>query len=345
MDRIPPASGDILIYNDPKGNIRVGVQVLDDTIWLTQQQIADIFQTTLQNVRLHIDNVYEEEELSQADTNRKLVIERREGSRLVTREIDHFNLDLIISVGYRIKGSVATRFRQWATIRLREYLVKGFTMDDERLKNPDQQLGQDHFDELLARIREIRASEKRFYQKVRDIFATASNYDKNSPIARQFFQSVQNKLLYAVTGHTAAEIIRSRADRAQANMGLTTWEGSRVRRADTETGKNYLTNDEIVQLDGLVVQFLDFAESRAQRQIATTMEEWQERLDGLLRLNDRDVLTNLGSVSMEFAKELARQEYVAFDHERRLRDAQESDTQDIKSLTEYIESLPDKDPA
>lgn len=345
MDQTPLTSGDILIYNDPKGNIRIGVQMLDDTIWLSQQQIADIFQTTLQNVRQHIDNVYEEEELSEEETRRMLKVERREGSRMVTREIEHFNLDLIISVGYRIKGSVATRFRQWATIRLREYLVKGFTMDDERLKNPDQQIGQDHFDELLARIREIRASEKRFYQKIRDIFATASNYDKDSPIARQFFQTVQNKLLYAVTGLTAAEIIRSRADRAQANMGLTSWAGSRLRRADTGTSKNYLTSNEIVQLDGLVVQFLDFAESRAQRRIMTTMEEWQERLDGLLRLNDREVLTNLGSVSMDFAKEIARQEYVAFDHARRQQEVRQSDEQDIESLTEYIASLPDEDPS
>lgn len=338
------ASGAILIYEAPSGGLKLDVRIENDTVWLTQDQLADLFQVTQQTVSHHILNIYEEGELERETTTVTISLPRPEGQRIVKRKVTYYNLDLIISLGFRVSSLMATRFRQWANERLREYLIKGFTMDDERLKNP-KAFGVDYFDELTARIREIRASEKRFYQKVRDIFVTSIDYDKNDETARRFFQTVQNKLLYSVTGYTAVELINSRADRDKVNMGLQSWEGPHVRRGDIAIGKNYLTADELDQLDRLVEQYLVFAEARAARHLPTTMQEWATRLDTLLELNEREILQNLGSVSMKVAEVTALREYEAYDSARREREAVAADNDDIAALSEFIASLPDEDPS
>lgn len=340
----PSQSSDIVVYSNEDGSLKLEALLRNESVWLTQQQIAELFGTSLTNLVQHIANIYDEEELEPESSMAMIPIERKEGTRTVRRTIQHYNLDMIISVGYRVSSKTATRFRQWATERLTEYVVKGFTMDDERLKNP-KAFGVDYFDELTQRIREIRASEKRFYQKVRDIFATSIDYDKKDETARRFFQTVQNKLLFSVTGFTAAELIDSRASRHDANMGLKSWEGDRVRRGDISVGKNYLDTDEIDQLDRLVEQYLVFAEARAARHLPTTMDEWASRLDALLELNEREILQNLGSVSMKVAEATALREYEAFDDARRKREALEADEADIAELTEFIDSLPDEDPS
>lgn len=331
-DSFLPAS-QFLVYRDEAGAIRIDVRLDGETVWLTQQGLADLFQTTPQNIGQHIANVYEEGELEAGLVEREFVVARQEGVRTVRRSFCHYNLDMIISVGYRVKSSIATRFRIWATQQLRELIIKGFVMDDERLKNPD--LPFDHFDELLERIRDIRASEKRFYQKVRDIFALSEDYDKDAPEARTFFQTVQNKLLFAVTGHTAAEITSGRADHRKPNMGLTTWEGGR----DVTVSKNYLDRDEIDELNRIVNMYLDFAEDRARRRIPMYMKDWMERLDAFLRFNERDVLDNLGTVTAEVAKATAHSEYEQFDANRRRQEALAADEADMRSLEKYIERL------
>lgn len=341
---LPSDTTDILVYQDNIGRARVDVRLRDEMLWLTAGQIAEIFQTSNQNIGQHIANIYDERELEEETTTLLLTLPRAEGARTVRRTVIHYSLDVVISVGYRVSSKTATRFRQWATAQLLEYASKGFVIDSERLKNPGE-FGTDYFDELLEQIREIRASEKRFYQKVRDIFTTAIDYDKHDETARRFFQLVQNKLLFAVTGFTAAELIHSRANRHEANMGLQSWSGQRVRRTDVSTGKNYLSNDELEQLDRLVEQYLNLAEARAQRKISTTMQQWEELLDSLLKLNVREVLENFGEISMEVAKAMAQVEYDAFDeHRHELEDAR-STAEDIKELTEFIDSLPDEDPS
>jgi hypothetical protein len=311
-------------------------------MWLSQSLIAELFQTTRQNISAHIANVYDEEELDPDLTSRRVSLPRQEGTRVVRRDVVMYNLDLIISVGYRVKSRIATQFRMWATERLVEYIVKGFTMDDERLKE-GRSLGQDYFDELLERIRDIRASEKRFYQKLRDIFALSIDYDKSDHTARAFFQDVQNKLLFAASGCTAAEIIEARADRTKPNMGLTSWKGTRVRKDDVSTSKNYLETHEIDELNRMVVMYLDFAEDRARRGKPMYMVDWKERLAAFLRFNEREVLDNLGQVSMEVAKRTALMEYDHFDRDRRSREAIEADDEDMASLTEYVDRLERED--
>lgn len=331
--------GQMLIYTTADGKTDIQVEFSHESLWLSQAAIAKLFQTSQQNVSAHIVNVYDEGELDPDVTSRRVVTPRQEGTRIVRREIALYNLDLIISVGYRVKSVIATRFRIWATERLVEYIVKGFTMDDERLK-AGRSLGRDYFDELLERIRDIRASEKRFYQKLRDIFALSADYDDTDPhIARSFFQNVQNKMLYAITGHTAAEIVAARADHTKPNMGLKSWMGGRVRKGDVATSKNYLDADEIDELNRIVVMYLDFAEARAKRGIPMYMADWMERLDAFLRFNERAVLDNLGKVSMEVAKATAIAEYDAFDRERRHREAIEADDEDLASIAEYIDTL------
>lgn len=340
---LPSDSTDILVYQDHNERARVEVRLRDEMLWLTAGQIAEVFQTSNQNIGQHIISIYEEGELSEDATTMLITLPRLEGSRTVRRTIVHYSLDVIISVGYRVSSKTATRFRQWATAQLIEYAAKGFIIDSERLKNPGE-FGTDYFDELLEQIREIRASEKRFYQKVRDIFATSIDYDKNDETARRFFQQVQNKLLFAVTGFTAAELIHSRANQHEANMGLQSWSGQRVRSSDVATGKNYLSMDELEQLDRLVEQYLNLAEARARRKIATTMQEWDELLDSLLKLNVREVLANYGEISMEVAKATAFVEYHAFDGHRNQLEERRSTDEDIAALAKYIDSLPDKDP-
>ena len=297
------ANSEFVLYQTEDGQTRVQVRVLDETVWLTQKQLAELFQKDVRTVNEHIQNVYDEEELDREPTIRKFRIVQTEGNRQVEREVEHYNLDVIISVGYRVRSHRGTQFRQWATKQLRELIVKGFVLDDERLK-AGRNLGQDYFDELLERIRDIRASEQRFYQKICDIYSTSVDYDKQHPLTLEFFKTVQNKLHWAIHGHTAAEIIAERADGTKPNMGLTTWKNApkgRIRKADTEIAKNYLTEDEISNLNLIVDQYLSFAELQARQRKPMTMADWKPKLDAFLTLNDRDILKNAGTVSSEAA--------------------------------------------
>lgn len=327
-----------LVYVDSSGRPRIDVRVVDESVWLTQQDLATLFQTSVKTINEHILNIFEEQELEAEAVERTFSVQRVEGTRIVRRQVLHYNLDLIISVGYRVRSRVATQFRIWATNQLRELIVKGFVMDDERLK-AGRSLGQDYFDELLERIRDIRASEKRFYQKVRDIFALSSDYNKDDELARRFFQNVQNKLLFAVIGKTAAEIKQARADHTQPNMGLTSWEGARVRKADIDIAKNYLQQDEMDDLNRIVVMYLDYAEDRAKRQIRMTMQDWSERLDAFLRFNDREVLEDFGRVSAEVAKATVIAEYEVFDRNRKKREARQADEEDLSLIEATVRKL------
>ncbi|SHV09050.1 Virulence protein [Mycobacteroides abscessus subsp. abscessus] len=306
MSELEP-TGHFLVYWDAAGNARIDVRFDGETVWLTQAQLAELFGTTPQNITQHIAAVYDEGELDQGATCKDYLQVRQEGARAVRRRLTHYNLDMIISVGYRVRSKTATAFRIWATQRLREYIVKGFVLDDERLKNPD--LPFDYFDELLQRIQDIRTSERRFYQKITDVYATSLDYDPQATITQTFFATVQNKLHWAITGHTAAEVIRDRADATKPNMGLTSWRGTQIRKADIAVAKNYYTADELSALNNLVEQYLVFAEGQARRQIPMRMADWITKLDGFLTLNDRDILTSAGTVSHELAQSHASTEY------------------------------------
>jgi len=281
--------------------------------------MAELFQVSVPTVIEHLRHVYAEGELLRKATNRKLLVVRREGTRDVAREIEHYSLDAILAVGYRVRSERGTQFRRWATERLREYLVKGFTMDDERLRNPpvDGFGVPDYFDELLERIRDIRASERRMYLRVREIFALAGDYDSHSPTTPAFFQTIQNKLHFAATGRTAPELIAARADHTQPNMGLTTWKGDAVRRADVTVAKNYLSQDEITELNRIVTMWLDFAEDQARRRKQVFLRDWETKLDEFLTFNERDVLGDRGSVSRADADARAETEYDIFAARRR----------------------------
>ena len=310
-----PQKGQFLVYEAEDGQIKIDVRLEDETVWLTQRLLAELFQKDVRTISEHIANIYDEGELVPEATIRKFRIVQTEGKRQVSRMVDFYNLDMIISVGYRVKSQVATRFRIWATQRLREYIVKGFVLDDERLKNPDQPF--DYFEELLRRIQDIRTSERRFYQKITDIYATSIDYDPTQQISIDFFKTVQNKMHWAITGKTAAEIIHQRADADKPNMGLTTWRGAKVRKQDVTIAKNYLNEEELSALNNLVEQYLIFAEGQAMRRIPMHMADWIKKLDAFLNLNDRDILTHVGKISHEMAKELAEQEYEKF-HARRI---------------------------
>ena len=296
-----PAAGQFLVYQADDGRTKIEVRLENETVWLTQAHLAELFQTTQQNISLHLQNIYDEGELLRAATHKEYLSVRQEGSRQVKRPMDFYNLDAIISVGYRVKSAVATRFRIWATQQLREYIVKGFVLDDERLKNPAQPF--DYFEELTRRIQDIRTSERRFYQKVTDIYATSIDYDPTQPESIAFFQTVQNKMHWAITGQTAAEIIHSRVDSNKPNMGLTTWRGAKVRKDDVSIAKNYLDEAEIAALNNLVEQYLVFAEGQALRRVPMHMADWIAKLHGFLSLNDRDILTHAGKVSHQMAKD------------------------------------------
>lgn len=309
-----PSKGQFLVYQSEDGRVKIDVRLEGETVWLPQQHMADLFQTTQQNISLHLQNIYDEGELQREATHKEFLSVRREGNRDVQRRLDFYNLDAIISVGYRVKSAVATRFRIWATQRLKEYIVKGFTLDDERLKNPDQPF--DYFDELLRRIQDIRTSERRFYQKITDIYATSIDYDPTQPESIEFFQTVQNKMHWAITGQTAAEIIHDRADSAKPNMGLTNWRGAKVRKQDVVIAKNYLNEPELAALNNLVEQYLVFAEGQAMRRVPMHMKDWITKLHGFLTINDRDILTHAGKISHEMAVELAEAEYEKFHHKQ-----------------------------
>lgn len=320
---------ELIIYQSDDGKAQVQFRAMDGNIWLNQQEIAELFNTSKQNASLHIKNILAEGELRSEATVKESLTVQTEGRRKVQRQVFLYNLPLILAVGYRVRTARGTQFRQWATAHLTEYLVKGFVMDDERLKNPR---GWDYFDELLARIREIRASEKRFYQKVRELFALSSDYQANEQSAQLFFAEVQNKLLYAVTQHTAAEIIRDRANANAPNMGLTTWEGSRVRKAGVIVAKNYLSADEVDTLNRLVVIFLEQAELRVKDRQPLTLDYWRQNVDRLLSFNDKPILQGSGKLSNESAKQIAHERYDSFDAQRRLAEAQAADAEDLKAL-------------
>ncbi|MDS4056423.1 virulence RhuM family protein [Accumulibacter sp.] len=314
-DQAAPGKGQFLVYEAEDGRVKIDVRLADETVWLSQALIAELFQTSVPNISMHIRNVYEEGELQPEATIKKFLTVRQEGSRAVRRQLDHYNLDMIISVGYRVKSHVATRFRIWATQRLKEYIVKGFTLDDERLKNPQQPF--DYFEELTRRIQDIRTSERRFYQKITDIYATSIDYDPTLDISLMFFKTVQNKMHWAITGQTAAEIVHARADADKPHMGLTTWRGARVRKQDVGIAKNYLAEDELRALNNLAEQYLIFAEGQAMRRIPMHMSDWIRKLDGFLNINDRDILTHAGKISHEMAQQRAEAEYEQY-HRRRI---------------------------
>lgn len=300
---------ELILYQSEDGQTKVEVRMEGETVWLTLNQLAELFQTTKQNVSLHIRNIYSEGELSEEATVKEYLTVQQEGNRTVKRTLDYYNLDMIISVGYRVNSLRGTQFRIWATQRLKEYIIKGFTLDDERLKRAGQM---NYFDELLARIRDIRSSEKVFYQKVKDLYATSIDYDSNTESTLEFFKIVQNKLLWAVSKQTAAEIIAERANAAKPNMGLTTWAGAKVRKGDVTTAKNYLNEDEIIALNLLVEQYLAFAEAQAQQRKAMYMKDWIKRLNDILTINEREVLEHAGRVQKALADEMAGKEYEKF---------------------------------
>lgn len=300
----------IIIYQTEDGHTKLDVRFQDETVWLTQRMMAELFQTTSQNITIHLKNIFEEGELEENRTCKDFLQVRTEGAREVKRQQKFYNLDAIISVGYRIKSHIATRFRQWATLHLREYIVKGFILDDERLKNPD--LPFDYFEELERRIQDIRTSEKRFYRKITDIYATSADYDPTMEISINFFKTVQNKLHWAITGKTAAELINERADSSKKNMGLTNWRGAQIRKSDISIAKNYLNQEELSALNNLVEQYLIFAQGQAQRRIPMYMKDWVEKLNGFLKLNDREILPHAGSISHELAKANAEAVFESF---------------------------------
>lgn len=290
----------IIIYQTENGETKLDVRFQDETVWLTQKLMAELFQTSVPNINMHLKNIFEEGELEENRTVKDFLIVQKEGRREVKRKQVFYNLDAIISVGYRIKSHVATKFRQWATSQLREYIVKGFILDDERLKNPD--LPFDYFEELEKRIQDIRTSEKRFYRKITAIYATSVDYDPTLNISIDFFKTVQNKLHWAITGQTAAEIISLRADNTKENMGLTNWRGDNIRKTDVSIAKNYLNENELSALNNLVEQYLIFAQGQAQRRIPMYMNDWIEKLNGFLTLNDREILSNAGSITRNWKR-------------------------------------------
>ena len=305
--KIDNQKSQIIIYKAEDGQTKIDVRFDGDTVWLTQNALAELFQTTKNNISMHVKNIFEEGELVQNATVKNYLTVQKEGMREVSRDLEYYNLDLIISVGYRIKSSIATSFRQWATARLREYIVKGFVLDDERLKNPD--LPFDYFEDLTRRIADIRTSEKRFYRKITDIYATSMDYDPTDEQSILFFKTVQNKVHYAITGSTAAEIIASRVNSKKPNVGLTNFRGNKPTKEEVVIAKNYLNEQELLVLNNLVEQYLVFAEGQAMQRAPMYMKDWIDKLHGFLRINNKDILKDAGKISHELAKELAEKEY------------------------------------
>ncbi|MCA9952188.1 MAG: virulence RhuM family protein [Anaerolineales bacterium] len=301
---------EIIIYQTEDGQTKLDVRLEDETVWLTQQQLATLLQTSKQNIGQHLKNIFAEGELDEISVVKNFFTTAADGKQYKT---NHYNLDAIISVGYRVKSHVATRFRQWATHHLREYIIKGFVLDDERFK---QAGAGNYFDELLARIRDIRSSEKVFWRKVLDIYATSIDYDPNVETSRHFFAVVQNKMHWAAHGHTAAEIVKQRADASQPNMGLTSWSGEKVRKADVSVAKNYLTQEELDTLNRIVTIYLEFAELQALNRKPMYMADWVAKLDDFLKISDRDILTHAGNVSHKEALENAHAEYNKYRQQR-----------------------------
>lgn len=327
-------TGKILIYQNEKGDTRIDVYFESDTIWMTQKAMCELYQVAKSSVSEHISNIFKDGELEPEATVRKFRTVQIEGTRQVTRERDYYNLDMILAVGYRVRSNVGIHFRRWASSVLTEYMKKGFALNDERLRNP-REFGADYFDELLERIRDIRASEKRVYQKVKEIFALSVDYDSKSQVAQNFFKSVQNKLEYAATGHTAPELIANRADAFKDNMGLTSFKGVKVRRGDVTVAKNYMTHEEISTLNLIVNMYLDYAELQAKGHNPMHMADWESKLGDFLRFNGREVLENFGTVKREVAEKLALKQYEQYDANRRVLEASD----DVDELTADVKRL------
>ncbi len=324
---------ELILYTSEDGKTRLHLRAEGGTVWLTQLEIADLFQTSKQNVSLHARNIFRDKELHENSVVKDSLTTAADGKSYLTKL---YNLDLILAIGYRVRSPRGMQFRQWASSQLKEYLVKGFVMDDERLKNPG---GWDYFDELLARIREIRASEKRFYQKVRDLFSLSSDYQATAHETHLFFAEVQNKLLYAVTGSTAAELVLKRADASQPNMALTTWSGSRVRKHDVIVAKNYLNAGEIDSLNRLTVIFLEQAELRVKQRKDLTLHFWRDNLDKMLAFHDQPVLQGAGSVSREQMEFEVQKRFDLFEARRRADEKIQADMQDLQQLQQIEHDL------
>lgn len=299
--------GEFLIYQSQDGKTQLSVVLENETLWLSQKQLTELFGKAKGTISEHIKHIFADGELAEESVVRFFRTTATDGK---TYDVAHYNLDMVLALGYRVRSTVGVKFRQWASAQLKEFIVKGFVLDDERLKNPGK--GRDYFDELTRRLQDIRTSERRFYQKITDIYATSADYDANAALTQEFFATVQNKVHYAIHGHTAAELIVSRADSNQPNMGLTTWDGARIRKSDVGVAKNYLSEDELRALNNLAEQYLIFAEGQATRRIAMTMQDWVKKLEGFMKLNDRDILKGAGKVSAQLAKQHADTEFEKF---------------------------------
>jgi hypothetical protein len=328
---------DLILYTTEDGRSQIKLRAQEQTVWLTQLEMADLFDATKQNISLHLKNIFEDKELDPAATVKESLTVQTEGSREVQRSVTLYNLDVILAVGYRVRSPRGVQFRRWASTILKEYLVKGFVMDDERLKNPDGR--PDYFDEMLARIRDIRASEKRFYQKVRDLFALSSDYDKTDKATQVFFATVQNLLIFAVTQQTAAELITARANPADPHFGLLAWKGDKVRKSDIVVAKNYLTEDEIDTLNRLVVIFLETAELRAKSKQETRMAFWKQNVDQIITSNGFPLLTHAGAISHEQMEARTGELYLKFDQDRKKQEAIQADQQDEAELRALEDTL------
>lgn len=321
----------IIIYNTADGKASVSLYTKDGNVWMNQSQLAELFDTSIPNISMHISNILKEKELSSNSVIKDYLTTAQDGKEY---NVTFYALDMILAIGFRVRSKRGTQFRIWANQNLKEYMIKGFVMDDERLKNPDGR--PDYFDELLARIREVRASEKRFYQKVSDLFALSSDYDPTDKATQMFFAETQNKLLYAVTHKTAAELVLARANAKDPNMALTTWKGNKVRKQDIFIAKNYLNEDELDSLNRLVVIFLETAELRAKNRVDITMKFWKENVDRVLEFNDQKVLKGLGSISNKQMEEKVRKIYAAFDTNRKIEEAKKEDAIELEEIEKLL---------
>jgi len=324
----------IIIYKTDDGKVKIALYAKDGSIWLNQNQLANLFDTSKQSISYHIINILEDNELDKNSVVKNYLTTASDGK---SYEVTFYSLEMILAIGFRVRSKRGVQFRQWANRHLKEFMVKGFLMDDERLKNPDGR--PDYFDELLARIRDIRASEKRFYQKVRDLFMLSSDYDATDKATQMFYAQTQNKILYAITGQTAAEIVVSRADASKSNMALTSWEGSVVRKGDIYIAKNYLTEDEIDTLNRFVMVFLESAELRAKNRQDITMDFWRENIDKIITFNDKELLKGNGSISNEQMKKLVGKVYEEFDTKRKQFEAQQADLYDLKEIEDWEKNI------
>lgn len=327
----------LIIYNTEDGKVKVALMAKDGQVWMNQNQLADLFATSIPNINIHIANILKEGELREDQVIKYYLITAVDGKEY---KVKFYSLDMILAIGFRVRGKRGTQFRIWANQHLKEYMVKGFTMDDDRLMNPDGR--PDYFDELLERIRRIRASEKRFYQKIRDLLKLSSDYDATDKATQMFFAETQNKLLYAVTHQTAAEIIVSRADASLPNMALTSWKGEVVRKGDVFIAKNYLKSDEINMLNRLTVLFLDSAEMRVKERRDLTLSYWRDNVDRLLEFQGKDVLRGLGRISNKQMEQIVGRIYDRFDQERKNAEAIQADKEDWDDLNDYVKDLGEK---